>query len=70
MSTKSAKRLFVNALTFSRVPLIFIYLALAIAGNFSDSLVYPFAACVAAGMAGFSDLFDGLLARRWEVVTA
>ena len=49
MSTKSAKRLFVNALTFSRVPLIFIYLALAIAGNFSDSLVYPFAACVAAG---------------------
>ena len=69
MSTKSAKRLFVNALTFSRVPLIFIYLALAIAGNFSDSLVYPFAACVAAGMAGFSDLFDGLLARRWEVVS-
>ena len=69
MSTKSAKRLFVNALTFSRVPLIFIYLALAIAGNFSDSLVCPFAACVAAGMAGFSDLFDGLLARRWGVVS-
>lgn len=69
MSTKSAKRLFVNALTFSRVPLIFIYLALAVSGNFSDSLVCPFAACVAAGLAGFSDLFDGLLARRWGVVS-
>ena len=69
MSTKSAKRLFVNALTFSRVPLIFTYLALAIAGNFSDSLVCPALACVAAGLAGFSDLFDGLLARRWEVVS-
>ena len=69
MSTKSSKRLFVNALTFSRVPLIFIYLAFAILGNFSDSLFYPFAACIAAGMAGFSDLFDGLLARRWEVVS-
>jgi phosphatidylglycerophosphate synthase len=69
MSTKSAKTLFVNALTFSRVPLIFIYLALAIAGNFSDSFVLPLAACVAAGAAGCSDFFDGLLARRWGVVS-
>ena len=69
MSAKSAKRLFVNALTFSRVPLIFIYLGFAIAGNYSDSLAYPIAACIAAGLAGFSDLFDGLLARRWEVVS-
>ena len=69
MSTKSAKTLFVNALTFSRVPLIFVYLALAIAGNFSDSCVYPLAACIAAGAAGFSDFFDGLLARRWGVVS-
>ena len=69
MSTKSAKTLFVNALTFSRVPLIFIYLALAIAGNFSDSFVLPLAACIAAGAAGFSDFFDGLLARRWGVVS-
>ena len=69
MRTKSAKSLFVNALTFSRVPLIFIYLALAIAGYFCDSAICPFAACVAAGAAGFSDLFDGLLARRWGVVS-
>ena len=69
MSTKSAKTLFVNALTFSRVPLIFIYLALAIIGNFSDSLKYPLFACIAAGLAGFSDFFDGHLARKWGVVS-
>lgn len=69
MSTKSAKSLFVNALTFSRVPLIFLYLALAVAGNYSDSPLCPLLACVAAGAAAFSDLFDGLLARRWGVVS-
>lgn len=69
MRSKSAKSLFVNALTFSRVPLIFLYLAFAVAGHFSDSPLYPFIACVAAGAAGFSDLFDGLLARRWGVVS-
>ena len=69
MRTKSTKTLFVNALTFSRVPLIFVYLVLAIVGHFSDFASYPIAACIAAGMAGFSDLFDGLLARRWGVVS-
>ena len=69
MSTKSTKSLFVNALTFSRVPLIFVYLAFAVMGNFSDSPLYPLLACLAAGAAGFSDLFDGLLARRWGVVS-
>lgn len=69
MTDRSAKRLFVNALTFSRVPLIFIYLAFAIAGAFSSSAVYPLVACAAAGLAGISDLFDGVLARRWGVVS-
>ena len=69
MSSKSAKSLFVNALTFSRVPLIFLYLALAVMGQSGDSALYPVLACVAAGAAGISDLFDGLLARRWGVVS-
>ena len=69
MRTKSAKSLFVNALTFSRVPLIFLYLAFAVAGQFGDSPFCPILACIAAGAAGFSDLFDGLLARRWGVVS-
>ena len=69
MRTKSAKSLFVNALTFSRVPLIFLYLAFAVAGQFGDLPFCPILACIAAGAAGFSDLFDGLLARRWGVVS-
>ncbi len=69
MSTKSAKTLFVNALTFSRVPLIFLYLAFAVAGNSGDTPIYPILACMAAGAAAFSDLFDGMLARRWGVVS-
>ena len=69
MKRISAKSLFVNALTFSRVPLIFAYLALAVAGHFSDTYAYSLAACVLAAAAGFSDFFDGLLARRWGVVS-
>ncbi len=69
MSALSAKSIFVNALTMSRVPLIFAYLALAIAGHFGDSVLLPALACVAGAAAGLTDLFDGMLARRWGVVS-
>ena len=69
MSRLSAKSIFVNALTMSRVPFIFVYLAFAIAGNFSDSMLYPIIACVAGAAAGLTDFFDGMLARRWGVVS-
>ena len=69
MKKISAKSLFVNALTFSRVPLIFAYLILAVIGNFSDSFVCSAWAFGLAAAAGFSDFFDGLLARRWGVVS-
>ena len=64
-----ARTLFVNALTFSRVPLIFAYLALAIVGAFSETFGWSVAAFVTAMAAGMSDFFDGLLARRWGVVS-
>ena len=64
-----ARSLFVNALTFSRVPLIFAYLALAIVGAFSETFGWSVAAFVTAMAAGMSDFFDGLLARRWGVVS-
>lgn len=69
MSGLSPKSLFVNALTISRVPLIFVYLAFAVLGNFSDSFTYPVLAFVAGTAAGMSDFFDGMLARRWGVVS-
>ena len=69
MKSLSAKSLFVNALTFSRVPLIFAYLVLAVIGHFSETYAYSLMAFAMGAAAGFSDFFDGLLARRWGVVS-
>ena len=69
MTPLSSKSLIVNALTLSRVPLIFVYLVFAILGHFSESYVYPLVAILAGAAAGISDFFDGMLARRWCVVS-
>ena len=69
MTPLSSKSLIVNALTLSRVPLIFVYLVFAILGNFRESHVYPLVAILAGAAAGISDFFDGMLARRWCVVS-
>ena len=71
----SAHRVIVNALTFARVPLIFAWLGFAIAQEFTitptDSGSLPLA--VVAGLmmllSGLTDMWDGLLARRWNVVS-
>ena len=71
----NAHRVIVNALTFARVPLIFAWLGFAIAQEFTitptDSGSFPLA--VVAGLmmllSGLTDLWDGLLARRWNVVS-
>lgn len=62
-------RLFVNVLTFSRVPFIFAFMAAAIVAECTGSAVSAVLACVFMFVAGISDLFDGLLARRWQVVS-
>ncbi|MBE6382858.1 MAG: hypothetical protein E7049_07605 [Lentisphaerae bacterium] len=67
MSSKSAA---VNALTFSRVPLILAWLAFAVAFEFHRSLPLLVAACAMMFLSGITDLFDGILARRWNVVTS
>ena len=61
--------LIVNALTFSRVPLIFGFLACAVAAQRSGSAACAVAALSLMFLAGISDLFDGHLARRWRVVS-
>jgi CDP-diacylglycerol--glycerol-3-phosphate 3-phosphatidyltransferase len=62
-------RFFVNALTFSRVPLIFAFMGAAIAAECAESVAWTVAACALMFFAGLSDLFDGILARRWRVVS-
>ena len=61
--------LFVNALTFSRVPLIFTFMAFAVTAEWRQSWVWTIPACVSMFLAGITDLLDGRLARRWKVVS-
>ena len=61
--------IFVNALTFSRVPLIFAWAVCAVVAQFRASVPVAVAACVFMFLAGISDLYDGKLARRWKVVS-
>ena len=62
--------IFVNALTFSRVPFIFAFMVAAVAAERGGSVAWTVAACLFMLVAGLSDLFDGLLARRWQVVSS
>lgn len=64
------KRLIVNALTFARVPLILLWLALAIVDEYKGGFWLGFFATFAMFLSGMTDLFDGKLARKWGVVSA
>lgn len=66
MSSKSA---IVNALTFLRVPLIFAWLGFAVAQEYLGGFWLGFWAVLSMFLSGISDLFDGMLARKWGVVS-
>ena len=65
----SSKRLIVNALTFARVPLISAWLGFAIAQEFRGGGGLAFGACLMMLLSGLTDAWDGLLARKWGVVS-
>ena len=65
----SRRSVLVNALTFSRLPLVFAWLFLAVAEELCGGLRFGLAAVFALFLSGMTDLADGLLARRWNVVT-
>ncbi len=65
-----SKSIIVNALTFSRAPLIFVWLVLAIAQEYRGGFWCGALACLAMLFSGLTDLWDGKLARRWGVVSS
>ncbi len=73
--TKRAQSIFVNALTFARVPLIFAWAVLAIVHEFAsgptgeENVWIAVLAGVAMFLAGLTDAWDGALARKWGVVS-
>ena len=67
--TARSHSLFVNALTFSRVPLIFAFMAFAVMAEWRQCWTWTIPACVSMFLAGITDLLDGRLARRWKVVS-
>ncbi len=66
----SAHSVLVNALTFSRAPLILIWLGFAVAQELLGGFWLGVWACAAMLLSGLTDAWDGMLARRWKVVSA
>ena len=71
--TQASRSWLVNALTFARVPLIFLWLGFAVAQEFAPEgargVALAVAACLMMLLSGLTDAFDGWLARRWGVVS-
>lgn len=65
----NSRIIFVNVLTFLRVPLIFAWLVLAIIEEYSTGFWVTFFAGAAMFLSGVTDFFDGYLARRWKAVS-
>ncbi len=67
----NSKKIFVNTLTFLRVPIIIGWLVLAIVFELHGKPAYMWwVAVVLLGLSGLTDAFDGALARRWNVVSS
>ena len=70
MSSLRPRSVFVNALTVSRVPFIVAFMVFAVAAAMrGNSLPLEICAGFCMFVAGITDLFDGMLARKWGVVS-
>lgn len=67
--TAAGKAAVVNAMTFARLPLIFIWAVAAVWHEYTGSMALVVIAALAMLLAGLTDLWDGKLARRWGVVS-
>ncbi len=67
----NAKAFLVNALTFARVPLIFLWAVCAVlcACGVGNRVALTVVASLAMLLSGLTDLWDGQLARKWQVVS-
>ena len=65
----NSRIIFVNTLTFLRVPLIFSWLVFAILEEYRPGFWVTFLAGASMFLSGVTDFFDGYLARRWKAVS-
>ena len=57
----------VNSITFARVPLVCLFFVLALVESYNHSLFTIVLATIFLAFASFTDLLDGMLARKWKV---
>ena len=68
--SQKRRLLIVNIVTFARVPFVVLFMILAVTNAYKPGAwVLPVLGTISLAVAALTDLFDGKLARKWEVVS-